>query len=63
MTESLSGASNPFGIKPISQRTNNRPEANSMAVVLKELKAHPAASWREQINSETARLGKENQHD
>ena len=38
------------------KRTNDRPEAAALVEVLKALKAHPAVSWCERMNSGAARV-------
>jgi hypothetical protein len=40
-----------------TKRTNDRPEAAALCEVLKALKAHPAVSWCERMNSGAARVG------
>lgn len=40
-----------------SKRTNNKPEAAALCEVLKALRAHPAVSWCERMNSGAARVG------
>jgi hypothetical protein len=40
-----------------TKRTNDRPEAAALVEVLKALKAHPAVSWCERMNSGAARVG------
>lgn len=40
-----------------SKRTNDKPEAAALCEVLKALKAHPAVSWCERMNSGAARVG------
>jgi len=39
------------------KRTNDRPEAAALCEVLKALRAHPAVSWCERINTGAARVG------
>lgn len=39
------------------KRTNARPEAAALHEVLLALKAHPAVSWAERMNSGAARIG------
>jgi len=39
------------------KRTNDRPEAAALLEVLKALRAHPAVSWCERMNSGAARVG------
>ncbi|OQW85823.1 MAG: nuclease [Rhodoferax ferrireducens] len=57
MSESFSGA-DLFGmaVSP-TKRTNDRPEAAALCEVLMALKAHPAVSWCERMNSGAARVG------
>ena len=38
-------------------RTNDRPEAAALCEVLKALRAHPAVSWCERMNSGAAKVG------
>jgi hypothetical protein len=58
MTEkSFPGAPDLFGTEPPAKRTNDRPEAAALVEVLKALKAHPAVSWCERMNSGAARVG------
>ncbi len=40
-----------------TKRTNDRPEAAALLEVLKALRAHPAVSWCERMNSGAARVG------
>lgn len=40
-----------------SKRTNDKPEAAALCEVLKALRAHPAVSWCERMNSGAARVG------
>ena len=40
-----------------SKRTNDRPEAAALSEVLQALRAHPAVSWCERMNSGAARVG------
>jgi len=46
-----------FGMEPTTKRTNDRPEAAALVEVLKALKAHPAVSWCERMNTGAARVG------
>jgi hypothetical protein len=46
-----------FGMESHDKRTNDRPEAAALCEVLKALKAHPAVSWCERMNSGAARVG------
>lgn len=46
-----------FGMETGTKRTNDRPEAAALCEVLKALKAHPAVSWCERMNSGAARVG------
>ncbi len=46
-----------FGMEATPKRTNDRPEAAALAEVLKALKAHPAVSWCERMNSGAAKVG------
>lgn len=57
MIESFSGAPDLFGMESPTKRTNDRPEAAALCEVLKALKAHPAVSWCERMNSGAARVG------
>ena len=40
-----------------TKRTNSRPEAAALCEVLKALRAHPAVSWCERMNSGAASVG------
>lgn len=40
-----------------TKRTNDRPEAAALCEVLKALRAHPAVSWCERMNTGAARVG------
>jgi len=40
-----------------TKRTNDRPEAAALMEVLKALRAHPAVSWVERMNSGATRIG------
>jgi len=57
MNKSLAGAPDLFGMETPTKRTNDRPEAAALCEVLKALKAHPAVSWCERMNSGAARVG------
>lgn len=58
MTEkSFSGAPDLFGMETRTKRTNDRQEAAALCEVLKALKAHPAVSWCERMNTGAARVG------
>jgi hypothetical protein len=57
MNKSLPGAPDLFGMESHDKRTNDRPEAAALCEVLKALKAHPAVSWCERMNSGAARVG------
>lgn len=46
-----------FGMEVPTKRTNDRPEVAALCEVLKALKAHPAVSWCERMNSGVARVG------
>lgn len=46
-----------FGMETPTKRTNDRPEAAALCEVLKALKAHPAVSWCERMNSGAAKVG------
>jgi len=46
-----------FGMEQASKRIHNKPEAAALVEVLKALKAHPAVSWCERMNSGAARIG------
>jgi len=46
-----------FGLEQQPKRTNDRPEAAALCEVLKALKAHPAVSWCERMNTGAARIG------
>lgn len=46
-----------FGLEQQTPRKNDRPEAAALCEVLKALKAHPAVSWCERMNSGAARIG------
>jgi len=46
-----------FGMDAPTKRTNSKPEAAALVEVLKALKAHPAVSWCERMNSGAARVG------
>ena len=54
---SLSGAVDLFGMATQPPRTNDRPEAAALLEVLKALRAHPAVSWCERMNSGAAKVG------
>lgn len=57
VNKSFPGAPDLFGMESTSKRTNDRPEAAALAEVLKALKAHPAVSWCERMNTGAARVG------
>lgn len=61
MIDSFSGAKpaiDLFGMATSpTKRTNDRPEAAALCEVLKALKAHPAVSWCERMNSGAAKVG------
>lgn len=57
MRKSFSGAPDLFGMEASTKRTNDRPEAAALLEVLKALRAHPAVSWCERMNSGAARVG------
>lgn len=46
-----------FGLEQQPKRTNDKPEAAALVEVLMALKAHPAVSWCERMNSGAARIG------
>lgn len=46
-----------FGMESTPKRTNDRPEAAALCEVLKALRAHPAVSWCERMNTGAARVG------
>ena len=46
-----------FGLEQSTPRTYDRPEAAALLEVLKALRAHPAVSWCERMNSGAARVG------
>lgn len=46
-----------FGLEQQTPRTNDRPEAAALVEVLKALRAHPAVSWAERMNSGAVRVG------
>ncbi|MBK5204214.1 MAG: VRR-NUC domain-containing protein [Polaromonas sp.] len=46
-----------FGLEQQPKRTNDRKESAALVEVLKALKAHPAVSWCERMNSGAARIG------
>lgn len=46
-----------FGMEAPTKRSNDRPEAAALCEVLKALKAHPAVSWCERMNSGAAKVG------
>ena len=46
-----------FGLEQQPKLTPTRPEAAALVEVLKALKAHPAVSWCERMNSGAARIG------
>lgn len=46
-----------FGLEQQTKRSNDRPEAAALVEVMKALKAHPAVSWCERMNSGAARIG------
>lgn len=54
--KSFSGA-DLFGMEAPTKRSNDRPEAAALLEVLKALRAHPAVSWCERMNSGAARVG------
>lgn len=54
--KSFSGA-DLFGMEAPTKRSNDRPEAAALCEVLKALKAHPAVSWCERMNSGAAKVG------
>jgi len=56
MNKSFSGA-DLFGMETPTKRTNDRPEAAALMEVLKALRAHPAVSWVERMNSGATRIG------
>jgi hypothetical protein len=58
MIDSFSGATDLLGdtIAP-TKRTNDRHEAAALCEVLKALKAHPAVSWCERMNTGAAKVG------
>lgn len=58
MSESFTGATpDLLGDCIPTKRTNDRPEAAALCEVLKALKAHPAVSWAERMNSGAAKVG------
>jgi hypothetical protein len=57
MSKFHSGAPDLFGMESTTTRTNSRPEAAALCEVLKALKAHPAVSWCERMNSGATRVG------
>lgn len=46
-----------FGLEQQTPRINDRKESAALVEVLKALKAHPAVSWCERMNSGAARIG------
>ena len=46
-----------FGLEQQPKRTNDRPESDALVEVLKALRAHPAVSWCERLNSGATRIG------
>ena len=54
---SLSGAIDLFGMATQPPRKHDRPEAAALVEVLKALRAHPAVSWCERMNSGAAKVG------
>ncbi len=46
-----------FGLEQQAPRTNDSKEAAALVEVLKALKAHPAVSWCERMNTGAARIG------
>lgn len=46
-----------FGLEHQPKRSNSAPEAAALVEVLKALRAHPAVSWCERMNSGAARMG------
>lgn len=57
MSDFHSGAPDLFGMETPTKRTNDRPEAAALVEVLQALRAHPAVSWCERMNSGAARVG------
>ncbi len=57
MNKSFPGAPDLFGMETTDKRTNDRPEAAALCEVLNALRAHPAVSWCERMNSGAARVG------
>jgi hypothetical protein len=57
MTKKPFSGTDLFGMEALTKRTNDRPEAAALCEVLKALKAHPAVSWCERMNSGAARIG------
>lgn len=57
MNKSFTGAPDLFGMEAPTKRTNDRLEAAALLEVLKALRAHPAVSWCERMNSGAARVG------
>jgi hypothetical protein len=57
MNKSFPGAPDLFGMEAPTKRTNDRPEAAALVEVLKALKAHPAVSWCERMNTGAAKVG------
>ena len=53
----FSGAIDLFGMATQPPRTKDRPEAAALVEVLKALRAHPAVSWCERMNSGAAKVG------
>lgn len=53
----FSGAIDLFGLATQPPRTKDRPEAAALLEVLKALRAHPAVSWCERMNSGAAKVG------
>ena len=57
MTEKSFSGADLFGMEAPTKRSNDRPEAAALLEVLKALRAHPAVSWCERMNSGAARVG------
>jgi hypothetical protein len=55
--KSFSGAPDMFGMETTTKRKNDKPEAAALCEVLMALKAHPAVSWCERMNSGATRIG------
>ena len=56
-TIALPPATDLFGQETPTKRTNAAPEAAALCEVLRALRAHPAVSWCERMNSGAAKVG------